>query len=274
MLVLTLSLFAAGAKGQAAQPMEILPPTPKDVGFDQHIGQSVPLDATFKDEAGKPVHLGDYFADKPVVLSLAYDTCPMLCNLSVEGLARSLKGMNLDAGRDFNVVTISFDPKDTPELSHAKKDAAMARYGRAGTADGWRFLTGDETQIKRVTSAVGFRYAWDPAQGQYAHPAGIVVLTPSGQIARYLFGIEYSAKDLRLSMVEASKGHLGNVVDQLLLLCFHYDPKAGKYGAVAMGTMRAGGLLTLASLAGLVLVMTRKNRRKAKPSLALRGEGN
>jgi protein SCO1/2 len=256
------ALAPAEARAQLAPEVEVLPPPPKEVGFDQNIGQSVPLDATFRDETGKVVRLGDFFSDKPVVLSFAYDTCPMLCNLSVQGLASSLKGMNLDAGRDFDVVTVSFDPKDTPERSRAKKEAVLPLYGRAGAAAGWRFLTGDDEQIRRVTSAAGFRYTWDAASQQYAHPTGVVVLTPKGQIARYLFGIEYAPKDLRFSLVEASQGKLGNVVDQLLLLCYHYDPKVGKYGPLALGAMRGAGLFTVLSLGAFVTIMVRRERTR------------
>lgn len=257
-------LVAAGARAQMAPDVEILPLPPKDVGFDQNIGKFVPLDALFRDETGRPVHLGDFFSDKPIVLSLAYDTCPMLCNLSMSGLASSLKGINLDVARDFDVVTLSFDPRDTPEMSRVKKEGAIARYGRAGASNGWRFLTGDENEIRRVTSAVGFRYVWDAPSNQYAHPTGVVVLTPRGQIARYLFGIEYAPKDLRLSLVEASKGKLGNVIDQLLLLCYHYDPKIGKYGPLAIGAMRTAGGLTLLSLGTFVTVMIRREKRSRK----------
>ena len=271
--VVATCLVAAGARAQMAPDVEILPLPPKDVGFDQNIGKFVPLDAVFRDETGRPVHLGDFFSDKPIVLSLAYDTCPMLCNLSTSGLASSLKGINLDVGRDFDVVTLSFDPRDTPEMSRVKKDGAIARYGRAGASNGWRFLTGDENEIRRVTSAVGFRYVWDAPSNQYAHPTGVVVLTPRGQIARYLFGIEYAPKDLRLSLVEASKGKLGSVIDQLLLLCYHYDPKVGKYGPLAIGAMRTGGALTLLSLGTFVTVMIRREKRSRKrPDAAERGE--
>jgi len=272
------SLLIGAARGQAAPDMEILPPLPKDVGFDQHIGQIAPLDAIFKDETGKTVLLGDYFSDKPVVLNLAYFTCPMLCGLSQQGLSSSLKGIDLDAGRDFNVLTISFNPRETPDMARAKKDTALADYGRAGAARGWHFLTGDAEAIQRVTSVVGFRYQWDEAAKQYAHATGLVVLTPDAKIARYLFGIEYAPKDLRLSLVEASKGHLGTLVDRLLLLCYHYDPKIGKYGPVAIGAMRAAGMLTLLSL-GLFVVMTTRRERKAKKARrsaagrSARGEG-
>jgi protein SCO1/2 len=257
-------LLAGGAIAQAAPDMEILPPPPKDVGFDQHIGQDAPLDSVFQDETGKAVRLGAFFAERPVVLQLAYDTCPMLCSLSAQGLVSSLKAINLSAGVDFDVVTLSFDPRDTPERSLAKKSTALARYDRPHAKEGWHFLTGDEEQIKRVTSAVGFRYVWDAAAEQYAHPAGIVILTPQGKIARYLFGIEYAPKDVRLSLVEASKGNVGTIVDQLLLLCYHYDPKAGKYGAVAIGAMRSGGALTVLVLGGFVFAMVRRDRKSHK----------
>jgi protein SCO1/2 len=272
--VAVVALFAAsGARAQAAPDMEILPPPPKEVGFDQHIGEPLPLDAVFKDETGKDVRLGDYFSDKPVVLSFAYDTCPMLCDLSVQGLASSFKGMNLSAGADFTVVTISFDPRDTPERARVKKDMAIARYGRDGAARGWSFLSGEASAIEKVTRAAGFRYTWDTASSQYAHPAGMIVATPQGTIARYLFGIEYASKDLRLSLVEASKGHVGNLVDQLILLCYHYDPKVGKYGPAAVGAMRAAGAFTCLSLGVLVVVLTRRER-KGKGAPSGRGEGN
>jgi protein SCO1 len=268
-LVLGLCLAPVTARGQAAPEVENLPALPANVGFDQHIGQKVPLAAKFHDESGKAVTLGDYFGKKPVVLSFAYFTCPMLCGLSLQGLSSSLKGMNLDAGRDFEVLTVSFEPRETPEMARAKKDAALSRYGRPGAAAGWHFLTGDEQAIGDLTRTAGFRYEWDAASKQYAHATGVVVLTPDGQIARYLFGVEYAPRDLRLSLVEASQGKLGSVVDQLLLLCYHYDPKAGRYGAVAMGAMRAGGALTLLGLGVFVIVSARgqrKPRRKADTS--------
>ena len=260
----TLMLAVAPVRAQAALPLENLPLPPKNVGFDQNIGQAVPLDAKFKDETGHWVALGDYFGKKPVVLNFAYFTCPMLCGLSMQGLATSLKGMNLDAGSDFEVLTVSFDPRETPEMARAKKDTAISRYGRAGAAEGWHFLTGDETAIERLTRAAGFRYEWDAADKQYAHAAGILVLTPQGKIARYLFGVEYAPRDLRFSLVEASQGKLGTVVDQLLLLCYHYDPKAGRYGAVALGSMRAGGVLTLAALGAFFIVSARGERKSKK----------
>jgi protein SCO1 len=268
-LLIALALVSRGASGQAAPQIENLPAVPANVGFDQNIGHKLPLAATFRDETGKAVTLGDYFGKKPVVLSFAYFTCPMLCGLSMQGLSSSLKGMNLDAGRDFEVLTVSFVARETPEMARVKKDAAMARYGRPGAAAGWHFLTGDEQAIADLTRAAGFRYEWDATSQQYAHATGVVVLTPDGQIARYLFGVEYAPRDLRLSLVEASQGKLGSVVDQLLLLCYHYDPKAGRYGAVALGAMRAGGALTLLGIGAFVIVSARSRRTtrgKAAPS--------
>jgi protein SCO1/2 len=263
------SLVAARAGAQAAPDMEILPPVPKEVGFDQNIGQTLPLDAVFRDESGKSVHLGDYFAGKPVVLSLAYFSCPMLCGLSLQGLSSSLRGMNLGIGKDFDVVTVSFDPTETPQMARAKKDQALIRYGHLDAAPAWHFLTGDKASIDRLTAAAGFRYTWDAVAKQYAHPTGIVVVTPEGKIARYLFGIEYASKDLRLSLVEASQGHLGSVVDQLLLLCYHYDPATGRYGPMAMNMLRIGGVVTMLAVIGMVAFFLVRERQSRKKSLVV-----
>jgi protein SCO1/2 len=262
LLVTAAMMLAAGSiHAQEALPLENLPPPPQNVGFDQNIGKTLPLEATFKDETGQAVRLGDYFGKKPVVLNFAYFTCPMLCGLSMQGLAASLKGMNLDAGRDFEVLTVSFEPKDTPEMARAKKESALLRYARPGAAAGWHFLTGDESSIAALTSAAGFRYQWDAADKQYAHPAGIVVATTDGKLARYLFGVEYAPRDLRLSLVEASQNKLGSVVDQLLLLCYHYDPKAGRYGAFAIDSMRGAGAVTLLALGAFVIVLARPAKK-------------
>jgi protein SCO1 len=271
-VITSLTLGARRAGAQAALPVENLPPPP-NVGFDQHIGAMLPLQAPFKDETGKTVVLGDYFGKKPVVLSFAYFTCPMLCGLSMQGLSSSLKGMNLAPGADFEVLTVSFDPRETPEMARAKKDAAMVRYGRPEAASGWHFLTGDQQAIESLTAAAGFRYEWDAADKQYAHATGLVVATPAGQIARYLFGVEYAPRDLRFSLVEASQGKLGTVVDQLLLLCYHYDPKAGRYGAIAINTMRAGGAITLLGIGAFFIVNARSGRRSKKQDESSRKGG-
>jgi protein SCO1/2 len=241
------------------------PPFLRDLGFDQRLGESLPLDALLRDEQGREVRLGDYFGDKPVVLSLVYYECPMLCTLSLNGLVSAMDVMSFAAGDEYEVVTLSFEPKETPELASAKKAVYLERYGREGGEAGWHFLTGDEDQIRRVTDAVGFRYAWDAETGQYAHPSGILVITPEGRIANYLYGIEYAPKDLRLALIEASAGTIGSPVDQLLLFCYRYDPTTGRYGAVAMNMVRAGGVLTILALATFWAVMWRRDRRQAAP---------
>jgi len=248
---------AAGAGGSAPDGR---PPFLRDLGFDQRLGDALPLDAVFRDEQGSEVRLGDYFHDKPVVLSLVYYECPMLCTLSLNGLVSAMDVLSFDAGREYEVVTISFEPKETPELARAKKAAYLQRYHREGGAEGWHFLTGDAAAIRRVTDAVGFRYAWDAETKQYAHPSGILVITPEGRIARYLYGIEYAPKDLRLALVEASEERIGSPVDQLLLYCYQYDPTTGRYGAVAMNLVRAGGVVTVLGLAGFWAVMWRRER--------------
>ncbi|HVO52610.1 MAG TPA: SCO family protein [Thermoanaerobaculia bacterium] len=252
-----------GATAPGSPPAEAALPAPpvKDIGFDQKLGGAVPLDLAFRDEAGKTVHLRDYFGKKPVVLSLVYFDCPMLCGMTTDGLVRSLRALRLSVGTDFDVLSVSFDPRETSELASAKKGPVMRQYGRAGGAEGWHFLTGDKESVDALTSAVGFRYVWDADQKQFAHATGILVLTPQGRIARYFFGIEYPAKDLRLGLVEASEERIGTVVDQLLLLCYHYDPKAGRYTAAVTKTVRIAGLATLAIVAGLVLTLLRREKR-------------
>ncbi len=252
---------APGAPPEAA-PLPALPL--KDIGFDQKLGDAVPLDLAFRDEAGKTVHLRDYFGKRPVVLSLVYFNCPMLCGMTTDGLVRSLRALRLSAGTDFEVLSVSFDPRETPEMASAKKGPVMRQYGRKGDADGWHFLTGDKESVDALTKAVGFRYVWDPEQKQFAHATGILVLTPQGRIARYFFGIEYPAKDLRLGLVEASEEKIGNVVDQLLLLCYHYDPKVGRYTPAVQNLVRGGGLITLAAVAGLVLTLLRREKRGSR----------
>lgn len=245
--------------GKAAS--EILPIL-KSVGLDQKLDAPVSLDLTFVDEAGKDVKLGSFFGQKPVVLALVYYECPMLCTQVLNGLVASLGTINLDAGKEFEVVVVSFDPKETPALAADKKKAYMARYRRAGDEQGMHFLTGREDQIRQLTDAVGFRYAYDPAIDQYAHPAVITVLTPAGHVSRYLFGIEYSPRDLRFALVEASNGRIGTVVDQMLLYCYHYDPIEGKYGVAIINLVRLGGILTVIALGSFILVALRRERRR------------
>lgn len=253
-LVALLSL----ASGLAAQD---IPTVLREIGFDQRLGESVPLDITLRDESGREVQLGEYFGDKPVVLTLVYYECPMLCTLTLNGLTKALRVLTFDPGREFEIVTVSFEPKETPELAAAKKAAYAGRLNRPGTEGGWHFLTGDAEQLARLTKAVGFRYAWDERTQQYAHPSGVVVLTPEGKLARYLYGIEYSPKDLRFALVEAAEERIGTPVDDVLLFCYQYDPMTGKYSAAVMRLLRVASVLTLASLGTFIVVMRRREKR-------------
>ena len=261
-LVMALAALALAAGTAHAQPQ--LPPVVRDVGFDQRLNGQVPLDLEFRDEDGRTVRLADYFDGKPVVLVLAYYRCPMLCTQVLNGLVQSMLDMPLSAGRDFDVLTVSFDPREQPELAAAKKHTYLQRYGRPGAEHGWHFLTGDEGPIKALTEAVGFRYTYDPRHDVFAHASGILVLTPAGRISRYFLDVKYSPRDLRLGLVEASQGRVGSLWDKALLYCFHYDPREGKYGPAVMNFVRAGGVLTLLALAVFACVLWRRERLKAR----------
>jgi protein SCO1/2 len=253
---------AASSSGHAQymhEPKEALStntPVPilQQVGIDQHIGQQIPLDLSFRDETGQGVPLRRYFGTRPVLLTLVYYQCPMLCSQVLNGVVSSLLPLKLSVGRDFDALTISFDPRDTSALATEKRDTYLRRYGRAGAERGWHFLTGDRDAIEALTKAIGFRYAWDPKIQQYAHASGIMIVTPEGRLSHYLYGIEYAPKDLRLALVESSQGKLGSVVDQVLLYCYHYDPATGKYGAIVMNMLRLGGGLTLLLVGGFLAV--------------------
>jgi protein SCO1 len=258
-LVLAITLASAGAALAQERP-----PVLRDVGFDQRIDQSVPGDIALRDEAGRAVRLSDYYGRRPLVVALVYYECPMLCTMTLNGLVSAMSAITFDAGQEFEVVTVSFEPRETPELAAAKKAVYLKRYGRPGAAAGWHFLTGEPADIARLTQALGFRYAWDEDRRQYAHPSGIVVLTPDGRIARYLFGIEYAPKDLRFAVVEASQGRVGGLVDQAVLYCYQYDPMTGKYGAAVMRILRAGALLTLGALSTFIFVMWRRERAASR----------
>jgi protein SCO1 len=238
------------------------PPALRDVGIDQRLDAQVPLDLVFRDESGQPVALRQYFGNKPVILSLAYYECPMLCTLVLNGLASALKVLSFDVGNQFEVITVSFDPHDTPALAAAKKETILKEYGRPDAARGWHFLTGDAAAIAQLTTAVGFHYTALPEQHQFAHAAGIMVLTPRGKIARYFYGVEFAPRDLRLGLIEAAENRIGSPVDQLLLFCFHYDPATGKYGALAINSVRAGGALTVLALGTFLLVQWRREHRR------------
>ena len=264
------SLLAAGPAG-AATPLTYpgrssneRPPLLREIGFDQKLGAALPLDAPFFDETGAPVRLGDYFGRRPVVLTLVYFDCPMLCTISLNGLASALDVLSFEPGRDFELVSISFDPREGPAQAAAKKKVQLARYKRPSAAAGWHFLTGTRESIDRVTKAVGFRYVWDAETKQFAHPAGTVVATRDGRVSRYLFGIEYAPKDLRLALVESGDGKIGGLVDQALLFCYQYNPHTGRYSAAIIGVIQVAAVLTLLALGGFIFVMRRRERALAR----------
>jgi protein SCO1/2 len=241
----------------------------RDVGIEQHLDTQLPLDALFRDETGREVKLGDYFGEQPVVVALVYYRCPMLCTQVLNGFLKSSQAVPLEIGRDYQVVTVSFDPRETPELAAEKKASYVRAYRRDGAAQGWHFLTGDRQSIDRLTAAIGFHYRFDPKSDQFAHASGIALATPGGRLSRYFYGIEYSPDDLRLGLVESSSGRIGSLVDQVLLLCFHYDPLTGKYGLVIADALRMAGVLTVLLLGSFLVVMYRRERRRPK---LLRGD--
>jgi protein SCO1/2 len=252
------ALAAAAPAARAAVPATERPPLLRDVGLSPHLGAMLPLDAAFRDADGTERPLGTWLAQRPAVLVLAYFGCPMLCGRVLEAVTSALKPIALDPGRDFDVVVASFDPRDGPEAARAKRAELLRRYARPGTEGGWHFLTGEEAAIHRLTDAVGFRYAWDEAGNQFAHVAMIAVVTPDGRLARYFPGIEYSPRDLRLALVEASAGKIGTTVDRLLLFCYHWDAATGRYTPLVGRLLQAGGLLTLAALGALIVVLRRR----------------
>jgi protein SCO1 len=244
-------------------------PTPlRQIGFDQRLGESLPLQLRFRDETGREVALRDYFGARPVVLSLNYYGCPMLCTVTLNGLASALDVLtSLDAGREFEVVTVSFDANEGPELAAKKKGQYLARYKRPTAEAGWHFLTGGQASIDELTKAVGFRYAWDEETRQFAHPAGVVVLTPEGRISRYLYGIEYAPKDLKLALMESARGRIGNFIEQAILYCYRYDPMTGRYSARIMRVTQVGAILTVLGLLAFVVLSLRRERAAA-PAVA------
>ena len=257
---------APRAAAQSAAPVSAaqLPAQLREVGVDQKLGASVPRDIELRDEAGRAVPLGAYLGARPTVLALVYYECPMLCTLVLNGLVKAARVVTLDAGRDYDIIAVSINPKEGPSLAAEKRDLYVRTYARPAAASGWHFLTGSEGAIRRLADSVGFRYRYDPATGEYAHASAIMVLTPEGRVARYLYGIEYAARDLRLALVEASANRIGSPVDALLLYCFHYDPKSGRYGFVIMSVVRLLGSATVLGLGGFVWVMLRRERRGRK----------
>lgn len=250
-----LLLIAVASTGQAETPRGIL----GGVGFDQKLGEQIPLNLSFRDEAGHPVALGDDFNNKPVILVLAYYRCPMLCTRVLNGLLEGLRGIPMTVGDEFNVVTVSFDPHDSPQIAAAKKANYLEQYGRPAAASGWHFLTGEPTSIGPLTRAAGFRYRYDPSMDQYAHPSGILILTPQGKIARYLPGVEFSPKEIRAALVEASDNRIGTASDRAFLFCYEYDEATGKYTPQIMRLLRILGVVTVLGLGGMILILRRRS---------------
>jgi protein SCO1/2 len=257
--ITTLLTLTLTAKDWQA-PQTALPPALRNIGIDQKLGQTIPVNLPFTDEAGRSVHLSEYFGQKPVLLVLVYYQCPMLCSQILQGVMHALRVVPFEVGKEFDVVVVSFDTKDTPELALAKKKLIVERYGKRGDPAGWHFLTGSESSIQALTKAVGFRYQWDQESQTFIHASGIMVLTPEARLARYFYGIEFPPKDLRLAFVEASKNKIGSPVDQLLLYCFHYDPSSGKYGLMIFNILRAAGAMTVFGVLGLILILRRREQ--------------
>lgn len=243
----------------------IAPPGLEGVGIDQRLNEQIPLNLTFKDEQGKTVRLGEYFHDgRPVILNLVYYQCPMLCTEVLNGLTSALKVIRFEPGNQFEVVTVSIDPRETPQLAATKKESYLKRLGNPNAAKGWHFLTGEQSQIAALADAAGWHYHYDPKLDQFAHAAGIVLITPQGKIAQYYYGVEYSAKDMRLGIVEASQNRIGSLADEVLLYCYHYDPRTGRYGATISNILRAAGLLTVLVLGGGIVLLFRNEKQQQR----------
>ena len=256
----TLSLPAWGqgmTQGVMSPPANVRPPGLKNVGIEQHLNEQIPPSLAFRDETGKAVQLSDYFGKKPMILNLVYYQCPMLCGEVLSGLESALRVLKFDVGKEFDVLTVSFDPKETPEMAAAKKADYLRRYGRPGAAQGWHFLTGPQASIDALTKAAGFQYQYDSRNGQFAHATAIMVLTPQGKIAQYYYGVEFAPKDLRLGLIQASENKIGTVVDQVLLYCYHYDPETGKYGAIISRVLQMAAGATVLILGTFLVVMFR-----------------
>jgi len=254
--------------GIMAPPSNVKPPGLANIAIEQRLNEQVPANLVFRDETGKAVHLSDYFGKKPLVLSLVYYRCPMLCSELLVGLESTLKVLKFDVGKEFDVLTISFDPKDTPELATAKKATILKRYNRPGASDGWHFLTGPQESIDAITKAVGFQYSYDQKTGQFAHSTAIMLLTPEGKVAQYYYGVEFPPKDVRLGLIQASQNKIGTLADQVLLYCYHYDPATGKYGAIISRIIQLAGGLTILSIGTVLLMLFRRG-----PDHELRRQG-
>lgn len=251
----------------SSPPTDKRPPMLKHVGIEQHLDAQIPPELTFRDESGQAVRLGDYFGKKPLILNLVYYQCPMLCGEVLAGLTSGLTLVKFDVGKQFDIITVSIDPREGPDLAIAKKNTFIQRYHREGAEKGWHFLTGNQENITALAQAAGFGYEFDETTGQFAHATAIMILTPEGKISRYLYGVEYPPKDLRLGLVEASEHKIGNAVDQVLLYCYHYNPATGKYGAMVANILRLAGGFTVLIVGAFVFVMFRRDpgKKHAEP---------
>lgn len=252
--------FELAATGLQTNASSLSEETLLGIKFDQKPGDQVSLDMQFRSDEGKAVQLGDYFNRKPVILVMGYYECPMLCSLVLNGAVEALQDLRSTPGKDFEFVSVSIEPAESPDLAAAKKRTFVKRYGRGDVGSGWHFLTGEETAINRLAGEVGFHYAYDERLKEYAHPSGLIVLTPEGKISRYLFGVSFSAKELDAALKEADRKQIGSPVEQLFLLCFHYNPLTGKYGETIMTVVRASGVITLAALGWTIIVLRRRIR--------------
>jgi protein SCO1/2 len=256
-LLLAIHAVAQMNNGVMSPPANSRPPRLENVGIEQHLDAQIPADLTFVDDTGKTVKLGDYFGSKPLILNLVYFNCTMLCGEALAGLSSAMKLVKFDVGNQFDVVTVSFDPRETPQMAAAKKVEYVKRYGRPSAAAGWHFLTGQPESINALTKTVGFQYQYDPKSNQFAHATAIMVLTPQGRVSRYFYGVDFPPKDLRMGLVEASQGKIGNAVDAVLLYCYHYDPETGKYGAMVGNILRLAAGATILLLGGLLFILWR-----------------
>jgi protein SCO1/2 len=250
----------SGARMEPGTAANAKPGLLNKIGIDQRLNEQVPLDLVFKDESGRELKLGELFGKRPVVLALVYYECPMLCTQVLNGAVSALSILTFDVGKEYDVIAVSINPKETPALAAEKKKAYVQRYKRPQTAAGWHFLTGDEQNIQKLAAAVGFRYAFDPDIQQYAHGAAIEILTPRAVVSKYFYGIEFSPRDLRFGLIDASDERIGTVVDNALMLCYHYDPATGKYGAAAIDAIRVGGIATLTALLSFMFISLRRER--------------
>jgi protein SCO1 len=269
-LIVALLAASAGAQmnnGIMSPPANTRPPKLENVAIEQHLDTQIPPDLVFRDDTGATVKLGDYFGRKPMILNLVYYNCTMLCGEALAGLASAMRLIKFDVGNEFDVVTVSFDPREMPEIAAAKKKDFVGRYGRPSAAAGWHFLTGPPDSVNALTKAVGFQYQYDPKINQFAHATAILVLTPQGRISRYFYGVEFPPKDLRMGLVEASQGKIGNAVDAVLLYCYHYDPETGKYGAIVNNILRLAAAATILILGAFLFIMWRLERSLPRRTL-------